>query len=237
MKKIIFILVATVLFSGCLQTRRARSLTENLEFNPNAAPNGIYSDDNIGTGTNAISSSLIRDQFGSLYKYGKKGDTKNFTPDKVNIVADGKKFRIFVAKDGAGMRPMFVLKARNNTSCDNKYKAYIREILTFKSATYFNVEGSPITGGSYVSYIGSSATNITTVGNYSAFYGSENVSLGPLPTGTGYADPLQKIEFSVDAPQNMVCIDNLIAASKHGAAPLSYMDEVPVFFVELEMVE
>jgi hypothetical protein len=243
MKKIIFILVATVFFSGCLQTRRARSLTENLDFDPNQTTNDIYpnqasDDDDIGTGSNIISASFIKDQFSSLYEYGRKDEQKYFTPNKVNIVADGKKFRMFIGKDSAGIRPMFVVKARNNTSCENKYKAYIRKILTFKSATYFNVTGDPVTGGSYIDYIGSAPSNVSIVGNSDTFYGSENVILGALPTtGTGYPDPLQKIEFTANTPQNMVCIDNLIASSKHGAAARTYKNEVPVFFIELELAE
>jgi len=220
-----FVLLAAF---DCSGSRRGRSAAQLLGQDTDT----VLDVDTQPQDNAVISEALIKDQFPSSYKYGSAGGSKYFTPDKVNTFIDGKKVSIFVQKDSLGMRPMFVIKAKNNTNCESKYKAYIKKFVAFRSSIRLSVNTNLT--GSYLNHISGVPSNISTyqVANVNIpIYGSETIKL------ISATDPVVQYSFSSNDAKLLVCIDQLISTSKHGVAKLGYKDELPVFFVELEMME
>lgn len=220
MKKLVIALTVAIFFAGC------SGMTSRI-----LGGNATDSDADTSVKTDSvITPSLIKAQFGASYKYGKVNDNKFFTPDKVNVVIDGSKVSIFVEKDALLMRPLFVLKAKNNTSCDDKYKAYIKKIVTLNSAYTLSASGATV-GGSYEqSTSGMSKSVVISTTGVNSFLSAESVAIS-----SANSDKIVAVTFNDNnAAKNMVCLNNLIDVSKHGATKYSYANDVPVFFVELE---
>ncbi len=221
MKKIFLALIATTMLFGCSMSSRVMSLIGANDSDTSAA-----SVDPTAT--------LIKDQFGPSYKYGKTLQPKFFLKDKVNVVVENKNVSIFVQKDAQLMRPVFSIKVMNNTSCDSKYQAHIKKLVTFGSS--YQAKMSSVYAGSYAQFLASGINKtISATGITNTFLSTES-PISISPTGASI-DALTTITFNENNSKNLVCINSLIGTSKHGVTARTYLNEIPVFFVQLEMVE